>query len=206
MSEFEQPDSYRLTLNSEHLSDLQLRLAQALILHGDIESNPGVFAVTKGEEPRTFTATVDPEIVHQLFYPEQDDVGILTTEVSYSTPYKLEPDDPPDEAVNHSVVIRIEAALKGTLSQIDQLKIITFLQIGCRGDNEGPTGYIDSEYIQKGKRVSPNDETPIGLDEFTPLIMRGFVDDQEAYQRALGLREAERIESLIAVLSSKPSQ
>lgn len=82
---FEDNENAGLTLSQEYLKDLRDNFAELLMRKGRILDNPGVFPAGYESTPRIFRYPLNPKVVQQIFF-SQDDVIINNGEVNYYTP------------------------------------------------------------------------------------------------------------------------
>jgi len=192
MNDFD-PTSPSLELSQDEIRSLYMGLAAALIQHGEVSDNPGVYGPEDGSAPFNFTYNLSAKVVRDIFYPTDEGLSMASgSYIRYATPHRMEPNE--GEPSVESILLVLRTKLVNSEIECNQFISLDYSN-GIYGAD------FDTEYVDKGERVSPND-IPHGAqpDDYEAAVALG--EDLMATMRPLVLEDAEKLRKIEALIAA----
>lgn len=210
MSEFHGTYSDMIQPSTHELTDLQYRLAGALILNGECTDNMDAVSLDgMSPRPKRFSYDIQrgsehasalmQKIKELLFTPDEcQAITLKGISVGYATPRILDVDDP--VVYGDSVDIGVDAVMEDV--GVDIYKYIIIHPIPRSQDIEGT---IDTTYSRGDLRLGLGRTDFSGENVSDPEVLREIIDSVTENERPLGLAELEAVEHIIAYIQKNKS-
>lgn len=186
-----------LELSQDELSSIFETMATTAITQGEIQELYGEIPAPEGSRiPKKFQTELEPEVVHELFYPDADDlVPRKGSHLVYGTPIKME--EKPDSPTVEHIAVKCVSGL-ALSPDIRYEEVFNVRRIGDRYEGEVDANY----YNQDNRRISPNNLETKGLAGMTEEEVFKLVADHMIVHRKMMLDDADKLRQLINVLAS----
>lgn len=192
MNDFD-PTMPNLELSEGEVKSLYDGLMAALIQHGMVSENPGVFGAEDGQAPYNFTYYLPQDVVGDIFYANDEQLIIAPgSYIQYAAPHRVEPDE--GKPAIESILLVLQTKVVGSEDDCNQHIFFHQSNGHCEAD-------FHTEYVRNGKRISPNN-IPAGSDTSDPDVARALMEDVATFDRPLSLDDAEKLRKIEALIES----
>ena len=189
-----------LELSQDELGSIFKTIAATAITGGEVHDLRGEIPAKEGfHVPKKFQTELNPGVVHEVFYPDADDlIPQKGSHLLYGTPVKME-EHPDSPSIEH-----VEVKCVSGLVQSPDIRYEEVFNIRRVGDKY--VGEVDANYYsQDGQRISPNNLERRDIVEalgMTEEEMYELVADHVIVMREMMLDDADKLRQLLDVVAS----